>query len=169
MKRTVSLTILVSLALLSAFLVQWISNIKEEPPVFQEQTASFSSLLAEEFEAPRGVSAESAAPFAQNFPGAISPVPPPPVPTQPLETNASPAYIYFFTGIPVRPAPTTVFMYTTTPAPAVQSYAVPVFVPQVVPSRVGAPKLVYSNGVVIKPKVYFPNQPARNVIRGVTP
>jgi len=92
-------------------------------------------------------------------------------------------YIYFYTGIPVRSVPATPMVHTNgampyismtsvTPAqpmPIIQSYAVPVFVPQVVPSRVGAPKWVYSNGVVIKPKVYFPRQPVRNSIRGLTP
>jgi hypothetical protein len=51
----------------------------------------------------------------------------------------------------------------------VSAYGVPVFFPKVVPSRVGSPKLVYTNGVVIKPKVYFPHQPVRNSLRGVTP
>jgi len=92
-------------------------------------------------------------------------------------------YIYFYTGIPVRTVPATPAVYANggmpyipvtnmTPVvsmPIVQSYGVPVFVPQVVPSRVGSPKWVYSNGVVIKPKVYFPRQPVRNSMRGLTP
>ncbi|GHT17985.1 hypothetical protein FACS1894189_4980 [Planctomycetales bacterium] len=46
----------------------------------------------------------------------------------------------------------------------------PIYYPQqVVPSRFGSPKLVYPNGVVIKPKVYFPHQPVRNILRGITP
>ena len=104
------------------------------------------------------------------------------VPTlvQPVGTAAPVSYVYFYTGVPVRSAPMTTVVYTgglTTAAPApvmpmmpvVQPYAVPVFVPRVVPSRVGAPKLVYSNGVVIKPTVYYPRQPVRNAVRGVTP
>ena len=93
------------------------------------------------------------------------------------ETPAAPvSYIYFFTGVPVKPAPTATVFYsggfasvTAASTQTMQTYAVPVFVPQIVPSRVGAPKWVYSNGVVIKPKVYFPNQPIRNTVRVVTP
>jgi hypothetical protein len=94
------------------------------------------------------------------------------------QPTASPvSYIYFYTGVPVRPTQAaTTIVYTNgggfmpaAPAPLAQSFAVPVFVPQVVPSRVGAPKLVYSNGVVIKPRVYFPNQPVRNSVRAFTP
>jgi len=105
---------------------------------------------------------------------------------QPPAPHVAPAsYIYFYTGVPVRSVPVPTAVVNTgvfTPAapalpvsavpvsmPVVQSYGVPVFVPRVVPSRVGAPKLVYSNGVVIKPKVYFPHQPVRNSLRGVTP
>ena len=100
--------------------------------------------------------------------------------TQPVGTVAPASYVYFYTGVPVQSAPATTIVYTgglMTAAPArvmpvmpvVQPYAVPVFVPRVVPSRVGAPKWVYSNGVVIKPTVYYPRQPVRNVVRGVTP
>ena len=53
--------------------------------------------------------------------------------------------------------------------PMVPVYPQPVFTPTVVPSRIGSPKLVYPNGVVIKPKVYFPNQPLKNTLRAVTP
>lgn len=45
----------------------------------------------------------------------------------------------------------------------------PVFFPNVVPKRHGAPKLVYPNGVVVKPKVYVPGRPLKNAIRAVTP
>ena len=112
------------------------------------------------------------------------------VPSSPA-TVATPSYIYFYTGIPVRPvpmatppmpiAPMNTMFYaggfssvTVVPTPVAQTpvaqmQVVPIFTPRTVPSRVGAPKLVYSNGVVIKPKVYFPNQPFRNTLRGVTP
>ena len=50
-----------------------------------------------------------------------------------------------------------------------QNFVSPVFFPQVVPSRVGAPKWVYSNGVVIKPTIYFPHQPVRNVWHVIMP
>ena len=83
------------------------------------------------------------------------------------------SYIYFFTGVPVQPAPMlavpmTYFSYTSgftftsvsvVSAPVVQPYVVPVFVPQVVPNGVvgaRAPKWGYSNGTVFKPLVYFP-------------
>jgi len=89
---------------------------------------------------------------------------------------AVPKYIYFYTGIPVQPAPMPAMIptggfkpVTFIPAPVIQSPVIPVFTPRVVPSRVGAPRLVYPNGVVIKPTVYFPNQPFRNVLRAVTP
>jgi len=82
---------------------------------------------------------------------------------------ATPSYIYFYTGIPVQPAPTTIIFNTSGFSSVTVAAPVPVFVPQVVPSRVGAPKWVYSNGVVIKPKVYFPNQPVRNTFRAITP
>jgi hypothetical protein len=110
------------------------------------------------------------------------------VPLAPLPQEQAPSgiaappvsYVYFYTGVPVWSVPKTTIIYSggqtvavSAPVapmmPVVQPYSVPVFVPQVVPSRVGAPKLVYSNGVVIKPKVYYPRQPLRNSIRGVTP
>lgn len=97
-------------------------------------------------------------------------------------TSIAPSsYIYFFTGIPVPQtpmptAPVMQFVYTRgftsvsmTSTPVVQSYAVPTFVPQVVPSRIGAPKWGHSNGVVIKPTVYFPHQPLRNAMWFVVP
>jgi len=89
--------------------------------------------------------------------------------------SAAPSYLYFYTGVPVQPVPMFTVSYTgrfttVTATPSViQSSVVPVFVPQIVPSRAGAPKWVYSNGVVIKPKAYFPNQPVRNSLRAVTP
>jgi len=100
----------------------------------------------------------------------ITPVVPPP---DPVTVPAPISYIYFLTGVPVQPAPTvpmpSAVVYSTGFMPVVQSYSMPVFVPRVVPSRVGSPKWVYPNGVVIKPKVYYPQQPVRNVLRGVTP
>jgi len=101
----------------------------------------------------------------------------PPLAPATSSTSTAPAsYVYFYTGVPVKPMPIPAVVYangfttiTVVPTSSIHSYVVPVFTPQVVPSRIGAPKLVYSNGVVIKPKVYFPNQPARNVLRGITP
>jgi len=93
---------------------------------------------------------------------------PPPVPVverpsapavPPTFESAPPAsYIYFYTGIPVRPAPPMV-VYTggltlTVSIPVTQSLVIPVFIPQVVPSRRGSPKLVYPNGVIFKPRGY---------------
>lgn len=49
------------------------------------------------------------------------------------------------------------------------TYPQPVYMPRMVPSRFGAPKLVYPNGVVVKPKVYVPGQPIKNTLRAVTP
>jgi len=99
-----------------------------------------------------------------------------PVQATPSTAPVPPAYIYFFTGIPVQPAPMPIALHTGgfmpvtfVPVPVIQSQVVPVFTPRVVPSRVGAPRLVYPNGVVIRPTVYFPNQPFRNVLRAVTP
>lgn len=48
-------------------------------------------------------------------------------------------------------------------------YSQPVYMPRTVPSRFGAPKLVYPNGVVVKPKVYVPGRPIKNTLRAVTP
>ena len=97
-----------------------------------------------------------------------------PVPSK--STSAAPSYIYFYTNIPVQSTPLDTTVHTSNfttvtvaPVPVVRSYVVPVFTPQVVPSRTGAPKLIYSNGVVIKPKVYFPHQPLRNTVRAATP
>jgi hypothetical protein len=125
------------------------------------------------------VGSVTAAPLDSLFPVPVQQ--PAPAQVQESSATASPvSYVYFFTGVPVQSVPNTNIVYSGGPAgaapatfaptmPSVQSYGVPVFVPQVVPSRVGAPKLVYSNGVVIKPKVYFPRQPLRNSVRGVTP
>ena len=129
---------------------------------------------------------------------APSPVAPVSQPPDKITVPAPVSYIYFYTGVPVRSVPTvpmsSAIVYTKgvvpavpsqtvsvstvpvsmppvlmTSMPTVQSYGVPVFFPRVVPSRVGASKWVYSNGVVIKPKVYYPHQPVRNSLRGVTP
>jgi len=89
---------------------------------------------------------------------------------------ATPAYIYFYTGIPVQsPPPTTplhaggfvyvggfvptggfapvTFVPVPVPVPVIQSHVVPVlvFTPRVVPSRIGAPRLVSPKGVFIRP------------------
>ena len=188
MKRTVVVTALALLALLSVlFLIQQLSvGVKKEPSVQREHVTELSPSPPES-PLPHRVFAEPATPCTQNVSEDIRPAlpsvppvqqmpnvpveePPTPTPTATLEPIALPSHIYFFTGVPARLAPTTALIYTVpVPMPTVQSYAVPVFVPQVVPSRVGAPKLVYPNGVVIKPQVYFPHQPVRNVVRGVTP
>ncbi|MGL6227047.1 MAG: hypothetical protein ACRC10_10550 [Thermoguttaceae bacterium] len=34
---------------------------------------------------------------------------------------------------------------------------------------IGPPTLVYPNGIVVRPKVYLPNQPFKNTIRAITP
>ena len=66
--------------------------------------------------------------------------------------------------IPVYPVMPVMPVY-----PMTQKPVVPVYAPEVRSSHFGAPKLVYPNGVVIKPKVYYPNQKLRNVLRAVTP
>jgi hypothetical protein len=106
-----------------------------------------------------------------------APILPQPDPVQFAESAPPTSYLYFYTGVPVRPVSMIATPYTTfytgfvpaAPMPVVQTYTVPLFIPQIVPSRIGHPKWVYPNGVVIKPKVYYPNQPMRNVIRGITP
>ena len=143
---------------------------------------------AEERSVPAPIPPPSIVP--QSFVVAMTDVETPPAPASEAPsspaTAASPSYIYFYTGIPVRPTPTTTspipvspastIFYTggfasvtVVPTPVAKTHVVPIFTPQTVPSRVGAPKWVYSNGVVIKPKVYFPHQPFRNALRGVTP
>jgi len=184
MAKKTYIAILASLILVGVLSVHWLPlGKKETPSILHDRAASFSSLLP-----PENMSADISVPVTQNVSAQKAPanVPPPPVPvparTEPRSTpppttvpptSAAPvSYIYFLTGVPVRTvtAPTIVYTgvsLTAAPAPVVQTFAVPVFVPQVVPSRVGTPRLVYSNGVVIKPKVYFPNQPVRNSIRFV--
>ena len=140
------------------------------PPFTQGVPGNIRPVPATTFQVP---------PQAAPSPGQVQP---PSLPASPVPagTVTPISYIYFFNSMPVRHVPATTVIYAggstpTVPAsvaptmPVVQQYAVPVFVPQVVSSRVGAPKLVYSNGVVIKPKVYFPRQPLRNSIRGVIP
>jgi len=34
---------------------------------------------------------------------------------------------------------------------------------------VGPPTLVYPNGIVVRPKVYLPQQPFKNTVRAITP
>jgi len=97
------------------------------------------------------------------------------------ESLAPGSYVYFFTGVPVQPAPMTYFTYSgftfmsvsVVPAPAVQpTYVAPVFVPQVVPSRMGASRWVYSNvyshGAFMNSQVYFP-QPVYNAVYVIAP
>lgn len=58
------------------------------------------------------------------------------------------------------------------PQPVMQPTMLPVYMPSMVlPSRFGhgSPRLIYPNGVVVKPKVYLPGQPLKNVVRAVTP
>jgi len=207
MKKTY-IAILGVFILLSVVLVNWNPWAKKEPSsILQDQAAVLEPFLLPDAK-PAEVAVSCAqnvpAPIhpAPSVPQSITPPPamlPPttapsvtvPPPIAPVATVTAPApqqqpvaapvsYIYFYTGVPVRPAQATNTIvyttgYTTTgviptvPMPVAQSFVVPVFVPQVVQSRVGAPKLVYSNGVVIKPKVYFPNQPVKNTLRFVAP
>ena len=185
----------VLIILVGMFFAGYLPNRESDSSALREQTESLVSLLPHEYDGTRGTMAEGSAPIAQNVPGTVRSVQPPPAPKpvapakeqptvpalpQPKESATPVSYIIFYTGVPVRSAPTTTFVYTGVVPPAVQApivpvvpvvqaNAVPIFVPRVVPSRVGPPKLVYTNGVVIKPRVYFPNQPVRNTIRGVTP
>jgi len=110
----------------------------------------------------------------------------------PEDTSASTAstasvtpgsYVYFFTGVPVQPAPmpiapTTYFAYSgftftsvsVVSAPVVQPYYVaPVFVPQMVPSRMATPRWVYSQGAFFNSQVYFPYQPVYNAVYVIAP
>lgn len=49
-------------------------------------------------------------------------------------------------------------------------YTVPYYtMPYMAPSVFGMPKMVYPNGMVVKPKVYMPGQPLKNTIRAITP
>ena len=190
-------SVIVSLVVSGVFLVIFFPFQTEEVSVLRGQSEAFESLLPTESALPHGLSAESVSLFAQNVPEDVRAYPATPsvsqpavpplveqqsavVPLQPIGPTAPVSYIYFYTGVAVRPVPTATVVYTSAPVapivrpvvapvPVVQSYSVPVFVPQIVPSRVGAPKLVYTNGVVIKPKVYYPRQPVRNSLRGVTP
>jgi len=190
MKKKNYIAVLASFVLVSILLANWFSTGKKESTsILQDRAASLSSLLP-----PENVSADIAAPVAQNVPSATrSPQMGSPSPTvavspqeqapaqKPTATPAPVSFIYVYTGVPVRPAPISYIVYAgggvpptggqtnAVPVPVSQPFAIPVFVPQVVPSRVGPPKWVYSNGVVIKPKVYFPNQPVRNTVRYAVP
>lgn len=56
--------------------------------------------------------------------------------------------------------------------PVVQPAMLPVYMPSMVlPSRFGhgSPRLIYPNGVIVKPKVYIPGQPLKNAVRAITP
>jgi hypothetical protein len=77
--------------------------------------------------------------------------------------------IFPLASFPTQPIPPVTEMKSP-PAPVALFYPIaPVYTPFIVPSWHGSPKFVYPNGVVIKPKVYFPNQPLRNTFRTVTP
>ncbi|MDR0328448.1 MAG: hypothetical protein LBI05_09155 [Planctomycetaceae bacterium] len=170
--------------------VNFLPTCESDSCLFHDQTASLSLLLPNDPDFPSGVPAEASPLVGQNLLGGTGQVTAPPLdplvpvqqtaPAQVQESSgttppASVSYVYFYTGVPVWSVPNPNIVYSGGPAvaptmPVVQPpYSVPVFVPQVVPSRVGSPKLVYSNGVVVKPKVYFPRQPLRNSVRGVTP
>ena len=176
MKKTYTV-IAVSLLVVGIVLFIWHPLGKQEPaPIFQDQAAPLALLLP-----PENEFMDMVFPEAQNgdvcvsSASAILPADIPQPQEQqlsvaPVVTSSPVSYVYFFTGIPVRPTQQTTIFYTNglTPVPLVpvtQTYVAPVFVPQIVPSRVGTPRLVYSNGVVVKPKVYFPNQPVRNTVR----
>jgi len=85
--------------------------------------------------------------------------------------NSGAVPLVSYSGVPAQlstaPTKTVPIVYST--APSFPSWGTPVFIPQVVPSRVGMPRLIYPNGVVIKPKVYYPSQPVRNSFRAITP
>ena len=201
---TIVASLLVSLTAAGVFLIIFFPFQEKDDSLLHGQSASFASLLPTESDQTHGLSAESVSLFAQNVPDDVRAVPAAPsvvlpvvppvieqqsasVPQQSAGTVAPISYVYFYTGVPVRPLPTASVLYTAVPAsvaqapfvpivrpaaapmPVVQSFSVPVFYPQVISSRVGAPKLVYTNGVVVKPKVYYPRQPLRNSLRGVTP
>ena len=194
MKANYVIIILVLLVFAGICLVKLIPFGKDESSILSDQAVLFTSLLPKEVAIPNEVSAEFVVPFTQNVSGNVRPVvvPPGEVPQpvvkpvegqQPAPTMVLPlssssvsapvSVVYFYTGVPVRSA-APIVVYTgvsvpaVTPVPVAQSFVMPVFVPQIVPSRVGMPKWVYSNGVVIKPKVYYPNQPVRNSFRAVT-
>ena len=191
MKRTF-VAILVSLITVSAFLVNFLplGRGNPSPVLVNDQLVTSPSLLLKRVSTPREESAEAVPCFAQGVTGEVIQVAattpatqitpaahpilaqlqqPAPAPLPPPATVAPVQYVYFYTGVPVHPAPAAGSFVPVVSMPTVQSYTVPIFVPQVVPNRAGAPKWVYSNGVVIKPKVYYPRQPLRNSIRGVTP
>ena len=197
--KAVYVAVLALLILTGVFLADFFSFQEPTSSILHDQATPFESLLPQDPDSLVKVTAEASPLFAQQVPsGNVRPVPvlaPPPVfepipepdlltvpapfpaapvpqPSLPDAVPAPGSYIYFFTGVPVQsvPMPSAVVYTNTYPhgfTPATP--AMPVFVPQVVPSRVGVPKWVYPNGVVIKPKVYYPHQPVRNTLRGVTP
>lgn len=190
----VYIAVLVLLILVGGFLAKMLPVGHEESSVLSEEAALLAPLMPTTEDVPREVSAEFAAPFAQNVfdvrPRTITPplLEAPRPATQPVEqkqpapapvlaipqpaVSAVPvSFVYFFNGtkvVPGTPVKTVPMVYTSAPF-AAPSTVVSVFVPQVVPSRVGMPKLVYPNGVVIKPQVYYPHQPVRNSFRVVMP
>ena len=72
--------------------------------------------------------------------------------------------LYPITLVPVYP------VFPVMPVfPILHQGPMSVQMPAIKSSRFGASKFVYPNGVVIKPKVYYPNRKLRNVLRAVTP
>jgi hypothetical protein len=183
MKKTHTAT-LVLFVLVSILLVAITFTKKKDATVIDGHVESLESLLPQEVDK---ALAEPAALFSRKDLGGLRPtqvivplspvkeVPPPAKGQQYSGTIPTVSYVYFYTGVPVRPIPMSNIVYTSqitpaTPAmPVAQPLAVPIFIPQVVPAQRGAPKLVYTNGVVIRPKVYYPNQPFRNSMLRFTP
>ena len=174
-----SIAVLTLLVLVGIFLVRWLPVEREPPSLFPDQAALLTPLLLDMETVPSGSQAESADPLSQNF--SLPPVPPKllelpqpavqeatgplPVPSsvQPAVSALPVSFIYFDNRcVRVVPTRTVPIVYTSglppiaplsvaVPAPVM----VPIFVPQIVPSRVGVPKWVYPNGVIIKPQVYY--------------
>lgn len=187
--------VLVLVVVVGVFLARMLPVEQEGVSSILFEEAALLTPLLPPADEPSEVLAEFALPFAQNvFDVRPRPVPslseapqpavksveqerpaplpaPAPVPSV-MPVSAVPvSFVYFFNGTcvtaftSVRTVP---MVYTTAPM-ASPSVVMPVFVPQVVPSRVGMPKWVYPNGVVIKPKACYPHQPVRNSFRVVIP
>jgi hypothetical protein len=186
------LVVFVGLGLLSIlFLMQfWTQGLTQRS---MSESESWVSLL------PNAALAESAPAVAQNAIAAEPKRTVPPVRTEPLneapqgisavqqETPKLVPFVYYYSlpprhynpvvhyVLPAMPAvqpvqPVQPIVVAPQPVQQVPQPVLPIYYPQqVVPSRFGSPKLVYPNGVVIKPKVYFPRQPVRNSLRAVTP
>ena len=181
-------TVFVLLVLVGVILAGVLPVGQKEMTLLSDETVSLTPFVPTVENVPTEAPAEFAVLIAQNVSGtrsapAVSPPPVVPKPAAPAQPDAAPvlaspmktvaaapvSFVYFFNGTRVMPnAPVKTVPIVYAPAP-LTAPVVPVFVPQVVPSRVGMPKLVYPNGVVIKPKVYYPRQPVRNSFRAVTP